>query len=73
MAVQGSYLTKRLISASRGVRGAIWAAITRYGIVSPRRSAQPRPGHDDYAEPAAADIPAVRADLDSITGELIAA
>jgi hypothetical protein len=32
---------------------------------------EPRRGPDDYAEPAAADIPAVDADVDS--GELIAA
>jgi len=32
-AVQGGL---HLISASRGARGAIWAAITRHGIVSPR-------------------------------------
>ena len=56
----------------RRSRGAIWAAITRHGIVSPRgNSPSPRRGPDDHPEPAAADIPAVDADVDS--GELIAA
>ena len=56
----------------RRSRGAIWAAITRHGIVWPRRnSPSPRRGPDDDAEPAAADIPAIDADVDS--GELIAA
>ena len=62
-----------LVSASRGVRAVrVWAAITRQGIVSPRGSSpSPRRGPDDHAEPAAADIPAVDADVES--GELIAA
>jgi hypothetical protein len=53
-------------------RGAIWAAITRHGIVPPTRSSPgPRRGPDNYAKPATADIPAAGADVDS--GELIAA
>jgi hypothetical protein len=53
-------------------RGAIWAAITRRGIVSPRRSSPSRGvAPTTTPEPAAADIPAVGADVDS--GELIAA
>ena len=57
---------------ARRSRGAIWVAITRHGIASPHRnSPEPRRGHDDYAEPAAADIPAAGADVGS--GELIAA
>ena len=67
--------SRRVPSGQRGPRrspGAIWAAITRHGIVSPRAQLPgPRRGPDDDAEPAAADIPAVDTDVDS--GELIAA
>jgi len=62
----------QLIRASRGVR------VGRAGMPSRAwdRLAAPQPpepgrGRDDHAEPAAADIPAVDADVD--TGELIAA
>ena len=51
-----------------------WTWLSRQGSQSCRRAAvwcSRRRGPDDYAEPAAADIPAVDADVDS--GELIAA
>ena len=50
---------------SRRSRGAMWAAITRQGMVSPRGSSPSlRRGCDDDAEPAAADILAVDLDVD---------
>jgi hypothetical protein len=56
----------------RRPRDVIWAAITRQGIgLAAPQLPEPRRGRDDRAEPAAADIPAVGADVDS--GELIAA
>jgi hypothetical protein len=64
--------TLSLISAHRGVRAVRsgrryppWDRLTAPQLPEPRR------GLDDHAEPAAADIPALNADVDS--GELIAA
>jgi len=60
------------------VRAAAFARCDLGGDNAPRdrlaalQLPEPRRGPDDYAEPAAADIPAVDADVDS-TGELIAA
>jgi hypothetical protein len=55
----------------RRSRGTIWAAIMRQRITSPRRNSPGPPRGPDDAEPAAADIPAVDADVDS--RQLIAA
>jgi hypothetical protein len=53
-------------------RGAIWAAITRHRIVWPRRNVPSRGvAPTTNPEPAAADIPAVDADVDA--GQLIGA
>jgi hypothetical protein len=61
-----------LVSAGRGPsHGAIWAAITRQGRLAASQLPEPQRGADDHAEPAAADIPAAGADVES--GELIAA
>ena len=61
-----------LVSASRGVRA---VRSERRSRARDRRAAwqlpEPRRGPDDDAEPAAADIPAVDADVDA--GELLAA
>jgi hypothetical protein len=59
----------RLISASRGVR-AVRSSLRSRAVESSRRAARPEPQHglDDYAKPAAADIPAIGVDVDS--GEL---
>jgi hypothetical protein len=55
------------VSEPRRSPGAIWAAITRQGIVSPRRNSPSRGvGPDDDAEPAAADIPAVDTDVEAV-------
>jgi hypothetical protein len=56
----------------RRSRGAIWAAITRqWDRLAASQLPGPRRGPDHYAEPAATDVPAIDADVDS--GELIAA
>jgi len=55
----------------RRSRGAIWAAITARDRLAAWQTTEPRRGHHDHAEPAAANIPAIDADVNA--GELIAA
>jgi hypothetical protein len=66
--VKGSFWSAQAAVFARRDLGGDHAPWNRLAAV---QLAKPRRGPDDYTEPAAADIPAIDADVD--TGELIAA